>query len=73
MKRFACLYLIWNTHSNILFSREGRNFAMILLLRSAFWMKLPQAYLMKSGILNYRIRRILSASTKSSEGCKHCR
>lgn len=73
MKIFVCLYLIVNTHSNSSFSHGGRNFPMVLLLHSALWMKLPQAYLIESGILNHLIKRILSASINPSEGCKHFR
>jgi hypothetical protein len=40
---------------------------MIWLLHSAFWMKVPGAYLMEPGILNYRVKRIFSAPIKSSE------
>ena len=68
IKQFSCLYLIWNTHSNTLFSHERRNFATILLLHSAFWMKVPAACLMEPGILNYLIQRLLYISTKSPEG-----
>jgi len=40
---------------------------MIWLLHSVFWMKVPEAYLMEPGILNYRVKRIFSASINSSE------
>ena len=40
---------------------------MIWLLHSAFWMTVPEASLMEPGILNYRVKRILSAPINLSE------
>jgi len=37
------------------------------VLHSVFRMKVPEAYLMEPGILNYRVKRTLSASITSSE------